>query len=400
MGQVALNIGKDAATPQALIDIRNTVNAKIEAVLPNYSSTLPKSLVENILTTGTYMMSQCDQSYIDLINSISSTNSNLVILNQIAQQAGILGMSQPSRTSVYVTFSGSVGLEIPKGFLVGDGTYQYEVQDGGVIASGGHSQSLYCLATQDGAWAVASGSVNSIVTSPPTGFVITCTNSTDGTPAGNPETESEFRWRVIHSMTVASQGMTTMLKEMLYQVPGVQQRLVSVRQQTGGLWSVICGGGDPLDVAQAIYSAIFDIANLTGSTTTARNITQAIYDFPDVYTLVWINPPLQTVAITVTWNSSSPYLVSNSAVQLLAAPALTDYINHIGVGQPINDLVMANVFKDSISDIVDPLLITRLVFEVSINGVGVPVDTGTHIYSSEPESYFYAASGSMTINKG
>ena len=61
---------------------------------------------------------------------------------------------------------------------------------------------------------------------------------------------------------------------------------------------------------------------------------------------------------------------------------------------------MANVFKESIKDIIDTDLITRLIFAVSINGVGVSVDSGTHIYSSEPESYFYAAQGSMTINKG
>jgi len=400
MGQVALNIGADGATPQTTTDLRSNVDAKISAVLPDYTSTLPKSLVENILTTGTYMMAQCDQSYIDLINSISSTNSNNVILNQIAQQAGIKAISAPTRTSVYVVFTSTVGLEIPKGFLVSDGIYQYEVQDGGVIGSGGESLPLYCLATQDGAWAIAAGAVNSTITAAPTGFTIAVTNPNTGTPSGETETEPQFRWRVIRSMTVGGQGMATRLKEMLYQIDGVQQRLVSVRQQAGGLWSVICGGGDPVQVANGIFSALFDIANLTGSVTAIRNVTQAIYDFPDTYVLTWINPPMQTVAITVTWNSSSPYLVSDSAVALLAAPALTDYINNIGVGQPINDLVMANVFKDSIKGIIDPDLITRLVFQVSINGVGVVVDVGTHIYSSDPESYFYSVSGSMTINKG
>jgi hypothetical protein len=400
MGQVALNIGKDGATPQATTDLRDNLDAKISAVLPDYTSGLPKSLVEDVLTTGTYIVSQCDQSYIDDINSISSTTANMPILVQIANQAGIQGMSVPSRTSVYCVFSSTVGLVIPQGFLVSDGTYQYEVQDGGIIGSGGVSIPLYCLATQDGAWAIAVGAVNETITGSPTGFTITVTNPSTGTPAGEAETEAQFRWRVNRAMTVGGQGMATMLKQLLYQVSGVQQRLVSVRQQAGGLWSIICGGGDPLQVANAIFSAVFDIANLTGSTTTARNITQAIYDFPDIYTIPWINPPMQTVAITVIWNSSSVYLVSNSAVQLLAAPALIAYINSIGVGQPINDLLMANVFKDSIKDIIDPNLITRLIFDVSINGVGVSVDVGTHIYSSEPESYFYAATGSMTINNG
>ena len=400
MGQVALTIGADGATPQSTFDLRSTVDANISAVLPDYTSTLPKSLIENILSTGTYMMSQCDQSYIDLINSISATNSNSVILNQIAQQAGIQAINEPTRTSVYVVFTSTAGLVIPKGFLVSDGTYQYEIQDGGVIGSGGQSLPLYCLATQDGAWAIAAGAVNTTITAAPTGFTIEVTNPSTGTPAGETETETQFRWRVIRSMTVGGQGMTTRLKELLYQVANVQQRLVSVKQQTSGLWSVICGGGDPIQVANAIFSALFDIANLTGSTTTARNVTQAIYDFPDTYNITWINPPAQTVAITVTWNTSNTYLVSDSSVSLLAAPALIDYINSIGVGQPINELVMSNVFKDSIKSIINPDLITRLVFQVSINGIGASVVSGTKIYASDSESYFYADIGSMTINKG
>lgn len=400
MGQVALTIGESGATPQDPQAIRDTVDAKISAILPNYTSNLPKSLIENILSTGTYMMSQCDQSYIELINSISSTNANLNILNQIAQQAGIKGMSEPSRTSVYVTFSGTAGFIISKGFLVGDGTYQYEVQDGGVIGLSGESSPLYCLATQDGAWAVPDNTVNSIITSVPTGFTLTCNNVADGVPSGEAETVSQFRWRCLRAMTVGGQGMATRLKEMLYQVEGVQQRLVSVRQQAGGLWSVICGGGDPVEVANAIFSALFDISNLTGSLTTARNITQAIYDYPDIYSITWINPPQQLVACTVTWNSSSPYLVSSSVVSQLAAPALIEYINSLTVGSPINDLKMAEVFKSSISSVVDPDLITRLVFQVSIDGVGASVAVGTHTYLSESESYFYAPSGSFTINQG
>ena len=55
---------------------------------------------------------------------------------------------------------------------------------------------------------------------------------------------------------------------------GVQARLVSVRQKAEG-WEVICGGGDPYQVAYAIFIALFDIASLVGSTIAVTNITQA-----------------------------------------------------------------------------------------------------------------------------
>lgn len=400
MGQVALQIGLSGAIPQTPQAIRDNIDAYQESLLPGYTSTLPKSLVENMVSTEVAGIAQCDQSYIELINSISPSQSNLTILTQQAVSAGVLGFGQPSRTSVYVVFSGPVGYLIPKGFLVGDSTYQYEVQDGGIIESGGESSPLYCLATQDGSWAVPIGQVNQLGTSVPTGYTITATNPTAGLPGGASETVAQFRSRVLRSWTVGGMGMTTYLKQMLFQVPGVQQRLVSVRQQSSGQWSVICGGGDPYAVGNAILSAIFDIANLTGSTTPARNIFVDIHDYPDTYRIPWINPSEQSVSATITWNTTSAFLVSNSAIQQLSAPVLIAYINSIPVGQPINTLTLGEVFKESIASILSPELLTRLVFEIAINGVGVSVAVGTNTILSEPESYFYATIGGIVINQG
>lgn len=398
--QVALNIGSDGAVATPPETIRDNLIAKMEGILPDYTANLPLSLVENMTSTPVYALAQCEQAYIELINSISPTQSNLVILNQQAVAAGIKGMGEPSRTSVYVVFSGVAGYIIPKGFLVGDSTYQYEVQDGGVIGAGGQSPSLYCLATQNGSWSVPAGQVNQLGTSVPTGYTLTVTNPFDGLAGGAAESLAQFRARVLRSWTNSGQGMTTYLKQLLYQIPNVQQRLVSVRQQVGGLWSVICGGGDPYAVGNAIFTALFDVANLTGSATALRNVTVNLYDYPDTYQIVFINPPVQSVAITVTWNTTSTYLVSNSAVQALAINPLIAYINSIPVGQPINDLTLAEVFKESIASILAPELLTRLVFAVSINGVGASVAVGTHTYLSESESYFNASVGSITINQG
>jgi len=400
MSQVALTIGADGAIPQDPQTIRDNLVAYMQSILPDYTADLPKSLIEDVTSTVTFALAQCDQSYIELINSISPTNSNLVILNQQAVAAGISGLGQPSRTSVYVTFGGVAGYVIPKGMIVGDSTYQYEVQDGGVIGAGGESSPLYCLATQDGSWSVPSGQVTQIATSIPTGYTLTVTNPTDGIAGGESETVAQFRSRVLRSWTHGGKGMATFLKELLYQIEGVQQRLVSVKQQPSGLWSVICGGGDPYEVANAIFTALFDISNLEGSATTARNVTVNLYDYPDTYQIVFINPPVQTVAMTITWNTTSQFLVANSAVQTMATPAVIAYINSIPVGQPINTLTLGDVFKESIASVLNPELLTRLVFAVSINGVGVSPSVGTNIILSESESYFYASVGSITINQG
>ena len=400
MGQVALTIGLSGAVTQDPQAIRDNLDAYQESLLPGYTSSLPKSLVENMVSTEVAGIAQCDQSYVELINSISPSNSNLTILTQQAVAAGILGLGQPSRTSVYVIFHGSAGYQIPKGFLVGDSTYQYEVQDGGVINSTGYSDPLYCLATQDGSWAVPANQVTALGTSVPTGYTLTVNNPTAGLPGGISETVAQFRTRVLRSWTSGGMGMTTLLKQLLYQVPGVQQRLVAVKQQSGGQWSVICGGGDPYAVANAIFTAIFDIANLVGSATSIRNIIADLHDYPDTYRIIFINPPVQSVAMSVTWNTTSAFLVSNAAIQQLAVPALIAYINSVTVGQPINTLTMGEVFKEAIASVLPPELLTRLVFAVSINGVGVTVATGTNTILSDSESYFYVAIGGVTVNQG
>lgn len=400
MGQVALNIGKDGATARTPQEIRDDLDAIMQGILPGFTSTLPKSLVEDMTSTATFSMVQCDQSYIDSINSISPAKSDLVILTDMVNAAWIARQGQESRTSVYCVFSGVSGYTVPKGLIVADSVYQYEVQNGGVIGSGGVSEPLYCLATQDGSWAVPAGQVTSVVTSVPTGYTLTCNNPTDGIAGESSETVSEFRARALRSWTWTNKGTPTYLKELLYQISGVQQRLVSVKQQSSGLWSIICGGGDPYQIAEAIFTGLFDVSNLEGSATAARNITVNLYDYPDTYTMIFINPPVQTVSIAATWNTTSAYLVSNAAVQQLAAPALISYINTIPVGQPINDLTLAEVFKSAISSILNPELLTRLVFTVSINGSGANVQAGTHIYLSESESYFFAAPGSITVAQG
>lgn len=400
MGQIALKIGESGAIPATPEEIRDSLMATNEAILPGYTATLPKSLIEDMLSTSVYAIAQQDQSAIDAVNSIGENAANLAVLTQLAASSGIVGLKKASRTSVYCVFSGVAGYSIPKGFTVGDSTYQYQVQDGGVIGGSGHSEPLYCLATQDGSWAIPAGQVNIISTSVPTDYTLTVTNPNDGTPGGTDETAAEFRARVLRATTNGGQGMTTRLKQLLWNIEGVQHRLVSVKQQGSGVWSVLCGGGDSYLVAGAIFKALFDINNLEGSATSARNITVSITDHPDVYTITYINPPMQTVAMAVTWNTTSTNLVSNSAVQQLAAPALASYINSIVVGNPINLLTLEEVFKTAISSILDPELLTRLEFSVSINGAGASLAAGTKTYLSESESYFYAEQTGIIIAQG
>ena len=69
---------------------------------------------------------------------------------------------------------------------------------------------------------------------------------------------------------------------------GVQENLISFRRATLGKWVAVVGGGDPYEVAYAIYKAVPDISILTndvsnpsGAEVEKKTIPVTVY--PDVY---------------------------------------------------------------------------------------------------------------------
>lgn len=131
-----------------------------------------------------------------------------------------------------------------------------------------------------------------------------------------------------------------------------------------------------------------------------RNITVDISDFPDIYDIPFVNPPQQTVEMSLVWNTTSVNFVSPSAIAQLGSPALVDYINSIPVGAPINVFEMQTVFQEAVSSVLSPSLLTRMVFTVSINGVSTPPDVGTGIIEGDPESFFFTDSTKIDITQG
>jgi len=260
--------------PQSPVIIWQELLANVAAVNPGYTANLPGGLIEDISSTDVAAIVLCDNARVETVNSLTPYGANAWLLNLLGVQMGVpLGLA--TFTSVSVTFTGTPGFIVPIGFLVGDGTYQYAVQDGGIIGSNGQSAPLYCLATQSGSWAVAPGTVTLTINSTPSVYNLQCSNPLAGTPGIGPVTESAYRAQCLQAQLAASMGMPRYMSTLLQNVPGVQARLVSVNQQVGGGWEVICGGGDPYAMAYAIFSSILDISTLVGSTMQITQITNA-----------------------------------------------------------------------------------------------------------------------------
>ena len=131
-----------------------------------------------------------------------------------------------------------------------------------------------------------------------------------------------------------------------------------------------------------------------------RNVTASIYDYPDTYVIPYVIPPMQTVTMVVTWNTISTGFVSAPSVAAAAQPALAAYVNAIPVGQPMNLFELQATFQTATAALIPTQLLTRLVFAVAINGIGVAPQTGTGIIAGDPESYFQTMASAITVNQG
>ncbi|WP_244124125.1 baseplate J/gp47 family protein [Burkholderia gladioli] len=379
---------------QALVD-------GVAAEVPDYTANLPGGLIEDIASTDVGALVTIDQARVDAINSVTPYGANAFVLAQLGGQFGI-PQGTSANASVYVVFSGPSGYVLPSGFVVGDGSNQYALQDGGVIQASGQSAQLFAVATNSGTFAIPAGTVNQIVTSLPSEYagLITVTNPQAGTAATSSESVQIYRGRVLQAGQVASVGTPAFLKTLLGKISGVQSRLISINQVTGG-WQVVCGGGDAFAVAAAMLQGVGDIALLKGSQIdNSRNVNVSLFQNPNTYNLTFVNPPQQVVTMAVTWNTTLPNFTAGSSVNQLAAPALQAYINSIYAGQPINLNEATATFLDAVAPVIDGPNVTTLQFAVTINGTPATPAAGTNIITSDPESYFFASATAVTVTQG
>lgn len=476
MADLPIIISPNGLMPQSPAALRAQLVASVSAINPDYTSNLPGTLVEDIASTDVGAIVLCDTALVETINSLTPFGANPWLLLELGELYGV-PPGVATNTNVFLVFTGPPGYVIAKGFTVSDVFYQYVVQDGGIIGADGTSIPLFAVAALSGSWAIPSGTVQSLITSVPTVIQqsttpVTVNNPLPGNPQTEPETQAAYRARVWEAGLAASMGMGRYLRTLLTNIEGVVPRLVSVVQQQGQ-WEVICGGGDPYQVAYAIWQALFDISALSGSILAVAGVTNAnpgvvtttlnhgfvsgqqvtingmvgmtplnnvllnitvltpttfsvgvdttgyapyvsggvvtpnlrnqvisINDYPDTYVIPYVVPPLQTVSIVVMWNTTSPNFINPVGVAQLGSQAIADYVNSVVVGQPMILYQLEEAFSDAISTILPKSQLTRMVFSVSINGIGVPPEVGTGIIAGDPESYFETTPDQIAVIQG
>lgn len=388
--------------PQTPAALKAQVDANLQTNSPGATAALPGSLISDMSGTTVGAISVMDQAKVDSINSLTPYGANVELLGELGQIA--LGQSQPglaTNTTVNVVFnSPNIGFVIPNGYLVGDGAHGYQVQVGGIIGSDGNSEPVTAVAVQPGSWAVPAASVTTLLSSVPSTISLSVSNPLAGTPAGQPETWGAFRARVLTAGIAACVSGPRLIKTFIGALLGASANLISVQQASPGLRVVVGGNADVYSIANAIFMATANPAVLQGSAiSVGRDVSVSITDYPDTYTIKFVQAPIQTVIVAITWDTTLANFTGGSAFPGLVQQPLANYINSLAVGQPINELQMDQIFQQSVQSSLDSSLLSVLNYTVSINGTPTDPDSGTSIIVGDPESSFSIAPSDIAVTQ-
>lgn len=403
MSDLPVNYDIAGPVPRTTDELRQLVVDTATTLSPGITTDLPGSLIEDMVSTSVGALVVCDQARVDLINSCSPYAANVHLLAQLGAIYGV-PRGQGSNTSVYVVFSGPPGFAIPKGFTVGDNSYLYTVQRDTMIPASGQTEPVYCLATNEGSWAVPAGSVNQIKTSVPDSYNLTCTNRTAGLPGAPEQDFTSYRAQVLQAGMFGVQGTPDCLRASLQEVEGVQPNLISYRQASLGQWVAVVGGGDPFEVAYAIYKAVPDISILTNdvsnpSGTPVEKKTVSVMVYPDVYPVPFVVPSSQNVIVFITWDTRSLTYVDPDGIANAVQQNIADYVNAIAVGMPINIFEIQDIFLKSVSGLVAPQLVSMINIEIDLNGTVKPPDAGSSLVYGDTYAYFSTSAAQIRVQQ-
>lgn len=334
-GSTSVPLIMTAAGPQPtpVTTLQQNVIASATALAPGLTAALPGSMIEDMTSTAVAAVAQSDQSRVDVVNSVSPYAANGFILALIGAQLGI-PQGQANNTSASVTFTvkssgvGVSGFQVPAGVLVSDGTNQYATQSAVTTNASGVAGPVAVVATLPGSWAVAAGAINTVVTSFPSSYVVTVTNSSPGVAGTAAQSVQSYRAQVLQAEQIAVRGTPAFIAATLSALPGIQSRLIGTYAASGGL-KVVCGLTiDQNLIAGAIYQSVPDVSTLQGSALAITGISAATNAV--ITTNTNSNVSTGTV-LTVSGATPSAYNVSYT-VTSVNGTAITTSTNSSGFG--------------------------------------------------------------------
>lgn len=202
----------------------------------------------------------------------------------------------------------------------------------------------------------------------------------------------------VESISLATNGVVTTDKNHLFTTGQVIQIAGATPTQWNASYTitVLSPTTFELNVNTSSYSAYVSGGVITPN---LRNATITLFDYPDTYTIPYVIPPQQTCTVALSWNTTSSSFVSSTTFNQSAQAAIIAYINALGVGQPINLMVLQSQVLSAVSTLLAANLVSLMNWTVTLNGVSATPISGTSIIQGDPESTMLATTASVTVNQ-
>lgn len=236
---------------------------------------------------------------------------------------------------------------------------------------------------------------------------VAVTNTSTPTQPQEDESMGDFVKRCQLAWSSARGGSVSYLLTKLLEIEGVVQRAVKVQVNGDGTYEVLIDGGDPLDIAWAMFNGGGILPNVFVSnpsqSQTSRTITQDLIlntqSIPYKFTR-----PLQ---VNISLNVSLPLkgiTLNNTGVTQSTQEAMENFINSTTIGEPINQIALQNAFINAFvasGAEATNVRATNITFTINnITGGGsTPITFDSEGYLQlQPDWYLTLSQYSVTLN--
>lgn len=345
------NKGYQPSTPAEILE---EIKEEVRQNIPDFID-FPPELRGNLLYEGVVFEVYQENLLVPMFNFSSPSLANQVFFEFWANERG-LRRKGAYFSEVDLKFTGEPGALIPKGLQVTneDGSVVFNVFEETFIGTTGEITVLAYSDSSNTA-SIGIGDLNKLVLN------INLQVENTSTPT-QPQEEEDFdafkkasqaRWRNPKSMSY--EGLLTALSR----IEGVDNRTISYSlkdiEDSGKTYecvNLVVGGGDTLEIAKAIYkygglTAKKFLSQPSGGETN-RTVTQELVIFGNSHVYKFTRPKLINLGIKVSV-SFIKIDASSESIKELTKEAMSNYINSLQVGSPINKTSLLSVFLEGAS---------------------------------------------------
>lgn len=334
--------GWQPPTPQ---ELRDSLQEFLKQNVPNYTAR-PADILSNLLDGGVafgmYFVQQL-QSY---FNGYAPSYGDDFLLELRASEQGLRRKSS-FKSSVDIQFTAPAFTIIPEQTpITGNNLPTYYTQESAVVGSTGIIiLKAYC--DDENIPQIGVGQLDQIGISLQN---VTATNTSAPTQPQDEESFDDFAKRVQLAWSSPRGGSVSYLLSQLKGLDGVVQRATSLQVNSNGTYEVIIDGGDPLEIAWAMFNGGGILPNVFVSNpsqgqsirTVTQNLTLNAQSIPFKFTR-----PLQVpLEILITLKTRGLSMTSEEATKITTS-AMESYVNGLQLGESINQVGIQNAFLEA-----------------------------------------------------